>query len=710
MTRDLKPTQEWWSAADIAAARLPGLPGSVRGVNAYAEREGWKRVFAAMKRKPGRGGGLYFHWSLFPHDARLKVLTIGIEAPVERPDRTAAWLAYEQLPEKSKAEARRRLDALRKVELLHHSGTTHVVSVAVIAAEVKVSQRTIYNWITQIEGIPAEDQLAYVAPQLPKKRVKKEDRSQFKPFMDWLKSAFLRLEAPTFAQSYRAAMKVAKREGWPFPIQKTAKRWMDAEVQRTTQVYKREGVNGLMRCFPAQTRDRSYLHALEWVNSDCHKIDVFVKWPNGTINRPQIVAFQDLYSNKILSWRVDHDPNKVMVMAAFGEMVDTWGIPKHCLFDNGHEFANKWMTAGAPTRFRFKVREDDPIGVLPQLGIKMHWATPAHGQAKPIERAFRDIASDVAKDPRFAGAYVGNKPTAKPENYGSRAINASEFLEVLQEGIEEHNARTGRRTDTAAGRSFDETFAESYATANVLRATEEQRNLWLMGQDTGKLHKHNGSLKFLGNEYHCAWMSQEADRKVVIRFDPEDLHGGVHIYSPDGAYLGFAECRKKVGFGSHEDARVTAKWKRDVAKTEKKLAALHAPHTPEQLGADLNEAREEVTALVNAKVVKPVFAKTPRVPTFRQHSDPSVEAAQDALILQIGDKRKKPEPSPKQEVFKVAATADDRFAQAQEIERRQQNGDPVGEREAGWLKGYQTHSEYEALAALKQAFGGNNAG
>ncbi|AHD01171.1 transposase domain-containing protein [Leisingera methylohalidivorans] len=710
MTSDLKPTQEWWSAADIAAARLPGLPGSVRGVNAYAEREGWKTNFAALKRKPGRGGGLYFHWSLFPHDARLKVLTIGIEAPDERPDRTAAWLAYEQLPEKSKAKARRRLDALRKVELLHHSGTNHVVSVAVIAAEVKVSQRTIYNWITQIEGIPAEDQLAYVAPQIPKKRVKKEDRSQFKPFMDWLKSAFLRMEGPTFAQSYRDAVRVAGHRGWEFPILKTAKRWMDAEVPRTTQVYKREGPRGLIRCFPAQIRDKSALHALEAVNADCHKFDVFVRWPDGKIRRPQMIAFQDLYSGKFLSWRVDCDPNKIMVMAAFGEMVDNWGIPKRCLFDNGHEFANKWMTGGSPTRFRFKVRDDDAHGVLTLLGINLTWAQPASGQSKPIERAFGGHANDIAKDVRFAGAYVGNRPDAKPENYGSHAVPLHEFIEVLEERIEEHNARTGRRTDTAAGRSFDETFAESYATANILKATEEQRNLWLMGQDTGKLHTNNGSLKFLGNVYHCDWMSQEAGRKVVIRFNPENLHGGVHIYTPDGAYLGYAECQQKIGFFSHEDARVTAKRKRDIVKKEKELAKLYAPHTPEQLGADLNGIRKETTALMEAKVVKPVFAKTPRVSTFRQHSDPSAEAAQDALILQIGAKRKTPEASPKQVSFKVAATADERFAQAQEIERRQQNGDPVGEREAGWLTGYQSHSEYEALAALKQAFGGNTAG
>lgn len=71
------------------------------------------------------------------------------------------------------------------------------------------------------------------------------------------------------------------------------------------------------------------------------------------------VAFQDLYSNKMLAWRVDLDPNKVAVMSAFGELIETWGIPKHCLFDNGHEFANRWLTGGTPIRFRFKVRDDD---------------------------------------------------------------------------------------------------------------------------------------------------------------------------------------------------------------------------------------------------------------------------------------------------------------------------------------------------------------
>jgi len=43
-------------------------------------------------------------------------------------------------------------------------------------------------------------------------------------------------------------------------------------------------------------------------------------------------------------------------------------------------------------------------GLFTSLGCQIHFATPYHGQAKPIERAFRDMAKSIELDPRFAGA------------------------------------------------------------------------------------------------------------------------------------------------------------------------------------------------------------------------------------------------------------------------------------------------------------------
>lgn len=469
-----------------------------------------------------------------------------------------------------------------------------------------------------------------------------------------------------------------------------------------------------MRCFPSQIRDRSTLSALEGVNADCHKIDVFVRWLDGRVIRPQIVGFQDLYSGKILSWRVDNDPNKVMVMAAFGEMVETWGIPKHCLFDNGHEFANKWLTAGTKTRFRFKVLDDDPLGVLPLMGIQVHWATPAHGQAKPVERAFRDFASDIAKHPRFHGAYVGNRPDAKPENYGNRAIPLDEFIEVLTEGVAEHNARQGRLSPTAKGRSFDETFAESYAVAPIRKATEEQRRLWMMGQQIGKLHKKNGTLKLYGNEYHSAWMSQRADQRVVARFDPENLHTGVYIYDTDGVFLGFADCRQKVGFFDLVGARHEAKRKAGIKRAEKALLKAHRPLTIEEIAADMTTDTPEPQQ-VSAKVVSYDFGKRKTMPVVRPRyetvQDVELDAEREALILTM---HKQPDTTPdlqdSPDHFRPSSNPDQRFAQAQAILTRSDAGEIIGHDEAEWVGNYTQSGEWDTHLSMREHFNLGDAG
>ncbi|WP_245528436.1 transposase domain-containing protein [Gluconobacter morbifer] len=50
-------------------------------------------------------------------------------------------------------------------------------------------------------------------------------------------------------------------------------------------------------------------------------------------------------------------------------------------------------TGGIPNRFRFKVKEDEPVGIMTQLGVEVHWTTPYSGQSKPIERAWTGLPS-----------------------------------------------------------------------------------------------------------------------------------------------------------------------------------------------------------------------------------------------------------------------------------------------------------------------------
>lgn len=690
----IQPGQEWWTASEVADSGLPDLPATRQGMDALIARGDWRAHPQYARRRAGRGGGWEYHWKLFPQRAQTSLLKASSPEAETSPvvtDRAEAWAWFDQLPQHVKDEALTRQRMLQQVEQLEPALGRHM-AVVTVAGQHGRGARTLWAWLAMISGVDPADWLAYLAPRHRAVEIKRKRARCSQEFLDWLKADFLRLGEPSFSSCYDRVVALCKSRGLEFLTEQTARRWMDKNVPRVTQVFARLGERGLAKCFPPQIRDRSTLTAMEGVNADCHKIDVFVEWPGiDKPVRPQIVAFQDLYSNKFLAWRVDLDPNKVAVMSAFGELIETWGIPKHCLFDNGHEFANKWLTGGTKTRFRFKVREDDPLGVLPTLGIQVHWATPAHGQAKPIERGFRDFADRIAKDPRFAGAYVGNRPDAKPEDYGSRAIPLDAFLEVLDQGIREHNARQGRVTETAKGRSFDETFAESYARSPIRKATAEQHRLWLMGQEVRRLHQNHGALTLHKNGYWADWMSEHAGEQIVARFNPEDLHEGVYIYSLSGEFLGTAACREKVGFFDLVGARLHAKTQRARRKAEKAVLDAARPVSVTDFAAELDQMQRPATPLIEAKVVEiaPVRARKPIIERPMPEVAPDAVQADrhEAFILEFKGAEK---PAPEEE------TKADRFWRMLAIERRIEAGETVGTSEAEFFARYQQTPEYRS--------------
>jgi len=696
MTR--MPLKEWWTAPEIAAAVLRDLPSSQQGVDAHAKRWGWRGHPEHARRRQAQGGGWEYHWRLFP--ARAQRDLIARANPVEtkvRPGREETWAWFDGLPDSVKDKAQRALSILQEVETLAPAASTSV-AVGMASQKHKVSERTIWGWFERVEGVDVADRLPYLAPR-HRSGTATRKRAECSPqFLDRLKAAYLR-PAVSFAASYDDVVDICRANGWAYMSQRSADRWFKANIPHVTVVFAKEGEAGLAKCFPPQIRDRSTLTALEGVNADCHKIDVFVQWPGiEKPVRPQIVAFQDLYSGKILSWRVDLDPNKVAVMSAFGELIETWGIPRHCLFDNGKEFANKWLTGGAPTRFRFKIREDDPLGVLPQMGIQIHWATPAHGQAKPIERGFRDFAKRIALDPRFAGAYVGPNVMAKPEDYGSRAIPLAEFLAVLDEGIRKHNARPGRSSPTAKGRSFDETFAESYEVAKIRKATAEQHRLWLMGQEVRKLHATHGELRIHGNGYWAPWMNEHAGQKIVARFDPEDLHAGVFVYSLAGEFLGPAECREPVGFFDLVGAKLEARAKRQRRNAEKRLLEALRPMSVGDIAAELNALPKPETPLVEAKVVELAPARI-RKPLI-ERSLPAPDTSRDAELTVLQVDFAAPRAEPPAQPPEVA-----RFWRMIDIEDRMAIGADIPAADAEFWGRMQTHPVYLAQRDLYDRHG-----
>lgn len=260
---------------------------------------------------------------------------------------------------------------------------------------------------------------------------------------------------------------------------------------------------------------------------------------------------------------------------------------------------------------------------------------------------------------------------------------------MTEQVIAAHNARPGRLTDNAKGRSFDATFAESYAKSRIVKATAEQHRLWLMGQEVRKLQKHHGAFKLFDNSYWSDWMNEFVGQKVVARFDPEDLHAGLFIYSLTGEFLGPAECREKVGFFDLVGAKTAARLKRQRRSAEKKLLDLHRPVSIDQWAAELRDAplvEAKVVELAPARIRKPLIERSVPVPDT-SHDDELLRVFQVDFAASTR--------APAGDASPIETDAS-RFWRALEIERRSEAGEAISEEDADFWQRMQRHPVYRA--------------
>lgn len=632
----------WFTAAEIADLALPGLPRAKRKVNERAAAELWAlkvdAVGAALARpRAARGGGLEYHISLLPPAARLaltktemaEVADVSAAGPAQAP--ASRWPWFEAQSDKTKAEARRRMTAVDAVRRYEDAGLNRSAAVGLVAGQHDVSASTLWNWLQLIAGIEWTDWLPHLAPC----RKGGGLEAEIDPDL-WqiLISDYLRFSKPTFSSCYyRLVREHAEPRGLTVPNERTLRRKLDREVDPRLIVARREGADALRRTIPAQQRSVAQLHALELVNIDGHKWDVFVKFPDGIVRRPVMVALQDVYSRKFLSWRIGETEDRVLTRLAFADLFAKFGIPKGCLLDNGRAFASKWITGGAKSRFRFKIRDDEPLGLLTQLGIATHWALPFRGQSKPIERCFKDFCDAIAKHPAFEGAYTGNNPMAKPENYGERAVDWDVFVRVVAAGIAAHNAKPKRRTEM--GRqlySFDQVFEASYAAAPIGKATDEHLRLALLTADDRSTDRNSGVIELAGNRYWTPELSQIAGSRVTVRFDPDDLTKPIHVYSRDGRFLVTAPLFEATGFLDMAAAKSRARQEADVRKTAKRLAEMERLLDADQLAAMMPDHIDE-NETPAPTVIRPVRSRGQTAAALKPTRQEAEQAPAQTLLI-----------------------------------------------------------------------------
>ncbi|EHT3095017.1 Mu transposase C-terminal domain-containing protein [Escherichia coli] len=562
---------DWFSAKKLEG--LIGLPKSSSAISRKARLEQW--VFRQIHGV--RGVAYEFHISSLPKETQAALLLRQGEIEtsmgrfeIARPtleahdyDREALWSKWDNASDSQRRLAEKWLPAVQAADEMLNQGISTKTAFATVAGHYQVSASTLRDKYYQVQKFAKPDWAAALVDGRGASR-RNVHKSEFdEDAWQFLIADYLRPEKPAFRKCYERLELAAREHGWSIPSRATAFRRIQ-QLNEAMVVACREGEHALMHLIPAQQRTVEHLDAMQWINGDGYLHNVFVRWFNGDVIRPKTWFWQDVKNRKILGWRCDVSENIDSIRLSFMDVVTRYGIPEdfHITIDNTRGAANKWLTGGAPNRYRFKVKEDDPKGLFLLMGAKMHWtsvvAGKGWGQAKPVERAFGvgGLEEYVDKHPALAGAYTGPNPQAKPDNYGDRAVDAELFLKTLAEGVAMFNARTGRETEMCGGKlSFDDVFEREYARTIVRKPTEEQKRMLLLPAEAVNVSrkgefalKVGGSLKGAKNVYYNMALMNAGVKKVVVRFDPQQLHSTVYCYTLDGRFICEAECLSPVAF------------------------------------------------------------------------------------------------------------------------------------------------------------------
>lgn len=293
------------------------------------------------------------------------------------------------------------------------------------------------------------------------------------------------------------------------------------------------------KCNP--TIDRLY-YGIEvndiWV-ADGHKIDVVTVSEDGkeTHHRLTLTAFMDLRSGVFVGWVITSNPSSQATLLALRKAImNTGTTPKFIYCDNGREYLTRDI-GGKGHRTHKKVKIEMPRTILDRLGITMLNALPANGEAKHIERDFRDFTFLSSLFDTYCGSSIATRPERLKENLkAGKAPKDSELAQTVDKMIEGYfNFREykGAVVEDRGKKKID-VYNEHLT---KLRMPKDENVLNLMMMRTTKMQTVNKNGVYVVQRGERLYYKNDTlhwlqGKKVYVRYDPEDLMS-VRVYDPE---------------------------------------------------------------------------------------------------------------------------------------------------------------------------------
>ena len=540
---------------------LGGLPATLPGITKKAKLENWER-----RRKQGVKGNVYeYSFSSLPLEVQTEyLLKHSEELKVNKENNDSnqqtmiesAWNVLASATFEQEKRAERRFQAVVKVARLVENKIPLMKAFEQVVAlyatdsdDETISKGSLKRGWYKVKTHPQGIWLPLLLD-----RTERDNSCRWADISDkawaFFYADYLRKSKPKFSVCYYRLTLAAEENDWTIPSLSSLKRKFYNEFTETEIALARGGEHELRELTAPQIRTVMDLEVYEIVNGDGYQHNVFVDWYED--GRPPI-------------------------------------RPKTILMDNTRAASDK-QTTQQRKRGKRQTAGIKIDGMFDRLGIKvirtLVFKGRGNGRAKPIERAFKrdSLPAYVDGDARLEAFFTGWSVTEKTEDYQfKKGVNKALFLEVLEQGVRLWNDKAGRETELGQGIfSADQLWARDYAQTRQTFATEEQlRQLMMLGEST-KVDKHGRFTLKAGyvlnnqkNVYEAQALIGGNIGNVIVRYDPDDLHGTVHIYDKNGVYLCDGECVEKVAFNSEEGARVQKRLINEQRRITKKMVDNH---------------------------------------------------------------------------------------------------------------------------------------
>lgn len=472
-------------------------------------------------------------------------------APAEKIKSIAELVAKygQEKADKILAQAREKWEAVVKEALAVEGDNDRTRKREGIAKKRKVSLRTLYR---KMEAYQKEGILGLVNDnyRTPGDGLEEKKRRAVRPEqVKFIKALALKWPPPEGTFIYEELEKVSIKKGWSMPSQQTVYRVIK-DIRHTQKVMAQEGEKAYeAKCMPKVKRDYGQLLPMQEIVGDGHDFDIIISH-EGRMVRPQLSAWEDLHSRKIVGWCITLQANSESIGMALYHAITTHGLPGALYTDNGKDYLSHYI-------------ED----ICERMDIGIRNCIPKTPRSKMIESLFKTVCLKFSK--RQPG-YCSGDPKKRPPDYHKqlkklhkegKLLTLEELVRLFAEWVEWYN-------NVHIHSELRDTPANVFANTEHFRpgkVNPDEIAVLMMKRERVKVH--DGYIVLFGREYwsHNVDLGRIVGEYVQVWYDFQNM-GEVLVWYR-GKCIGTAVNRKALLHG--EDRVALAREMKEARRAKK---------------------------------------------------------------------------------------------------------------------------------------------